>query len=307
MMTVTGASIENVSKIVVHGGSAHPDDLYCVMLALQFVDAPVYRRDPRPEELADPAVLCLDVGKQYEPRLRNFDHHQDEAQVRGECALSLFAEHLGLRRMFETQRWWKPTVMQDAAGPFAVAKALELPRFPFELESPMELALLEMFEQTVGLEVGGSLYTMIKKLGRTWLRRAERFATRYDEIKAMAKADDPYGCLTMVGATVTGERSVPGWLIESKLSGSDLYETLQWLHDREHPDIGFVMFWSERGEGWDVFRFNDHPALDFSRLDGKAGVDFAHPVGFFAQLAERTSWQDALLLASQGLIPPAKD
>lgn len=283
------ASLRDVRQIVVHGGAAHADDLLSVMLALQFVDwASIRRGEPTAQDLCDPAVLVLDVGGRHEPDLLNFDHHQGGEEVTGQCALSLLAGWLGLRSTFEVQRWWQATVLGDCAGPFAVAGQLGLPRYPFELDSPVEGAVLEMFERAERIEPGEPLHLLLEMLGATVLQRAERFCARYVELQGAVEQ-------TKLGG-------VKGWVVQQKLSGQDLFETLQWLHDREAASVGFVLFHSERGPGWDGFRFNDHPALDFHRVAGRAGVVFAHPVGFFVQLADRLPVQDALALLSDCVI-----
>ncbi|RME27279.1 MAG: hypothetical protein D6806_04870, partial [Deltaproteobacteria bacterium] len=64
-------------RIVTHGGQAHHDELLAVALALgRFGPLPVERRDPTGEELDDPRVMVIDIGRRHEPRLLDFDHHQ---------------------------------------------------------------------------------------------------------------------------------------------------------------------------------------------------------------------------------------
>ena len=71
--------------IVVHGGRAHLDDVMACALAMcrkgpasqddgiqeilakEWITTPIYRRDPTPDELADPTILVLDVGRKLEP------------------------------------------------------------------------------------------------------------------------------------------------------------------------------------------------------------------------------------------------
>ncbi len=69
--------MSTISKIIVHPGVFHADDV-CVVAWLRITgcDAPVERRNPTSEELADPNILVADVGGQHDPKLNNFDHHQ---------------------------------------------------------------------------------------------------------------------------------------------------------------------------------------------------------------------------------------
>lgn len=65
------------SKVIVHPGVFHADDVCAVAwLLIAGHDFPVERRNPTDIELADPTVMVVDVGGQYDPELLNFDHHQ---------------------------------------------------------------------------------------------------------------------------------------------------------------------------------------------------------------------------------------
>ena len=78
------------STILTHPGSAHKDEFLacCVLLAEHPV--PIERREPLPNDLADPAVAVVDVGHRHEPALNNFDHHQLAKDHPPTCSLSLF-------------------------------------------------------------------------------------------------------------------------------------------------------------------------------------------------------------------------
>ena len=68
-----------VKKIITHAGAFHADEVLAVAILRHFgVMAPVERKfQVNPEELADPEILVLDVAQRYQPKLGNFDHHQD--------------------------------------------------------------------------------------------------------------------------------------------------------------------------------------------------------------------------------------
>lgn len=68
--------MNDLKLIVVHPGIFHADDIMAVAYLLSLVSVPVVRRNPTPEELADPQVACVDVGGQNAPELSNYDHHQ---------------------------------------------------------------------------------------------------------------------------------------------------------------------------------------------------------------------------------------
>lgn len=297
--------LSNIEDIIVHGGAAHEDEVLATMLALQFCDARVHRRNPSRVELGSRTVLVLDVGRDYNQDRHNFDHHQTDVddEVKGECAFSLLVNYLGLRDVFSVQRWYRAMVMGDSSGPFCVAETLGLPRFPFELESPINGAMLQLFEDSKVIDPGSQLHGMLKLLGAAMLGQAERWAKRYQELALAVK----FCYLGLPGKPGT----VKGWVIHEALTGQDLFGVLQWLHDECEPEVGFVLCHSdgqrrdEQGNptnvGWDCFRFNDHPGIDFSPLADADGVDFAHPVGFFVQLTERCESSEALRILHRGL------
>jgi hypothetical protein len=294
-----------VEDIIVHGGAAHEDEVLATMLALQFCDARVHRRNPSQVELDSPTVLVMDVGRDHNPTRRNFDHHQTDVddEVKGECAFSLLVRYLELFDVFSVQRWFRSMVMGDTAGPFAVADMLGLPRFPFELESPVNGAVLWLFEDSKVIDPGSQLDGLLKLLGAAMLGQAERWHKRYQELGGAVK----FCHLGLPGKPGT----VKGWVLHEPLTGQDLYGVLQWLHDQCEPDVGFVLYHSDgkrlddKGQptnvGWDVCRFNDHVGLDFSTLHDADGVDFAHPGGFFVQLTERCDSREALRILHRGL------
>jgi hypothetical protein len=285
-----------VERIIVHEGGAHEDDFISAALALHLIGdvVDIERRDPTTAEIESERVLVLDVGKVYDPSKLCFDHHNwDDPRCKGECALSLFVKWLGLEEVFNLQRWYKALVMGDAIGPYAVAEDLGLPSFPFELESPVNRALLRQLEEGGShLDSHLALVFTMKALGGTILEMAREFATRYNE-------------LSVRGEPVT-RNGVKGVVVHEKLSDFDKYEVGQWLVDSgPWSEYAFVMYHSQRGEGWDFHRYNDAPSVNFSVLAERPGFDFVHGVGFFVQTTERLSVANALELVSDGLCAEA--
>ena len=67
----------SIKKIITHPGIFHADDVCAIAwLRIIGISAPVERRVPSPEELADPDIMVVDVGGQHTSKLNNFDHHQ---------------------------------------------------------------------------------------------------------------------------------------------------------------------------------------------------------------------------------------
>ncbi len=73
-----------IKKIITHSGMFHADEVSAVALLRLFsvtngfLTIHVERKSQvTPEELADPSILVLDIGKVIDYDLNNFDHHQD--------------------------------------------------------------------------------------------------------------------------------------------------------------------------------------------------------------------------------------
>jgi len=47
--------------------------------------------------------------------------------------------------------------------------------------------------------------------------------------------------------------------------------------------ISAIIYPDRRGEGFGIGRYEDHPSLDFSRVEGQADVHFAHKSGFMCK------------------------
>lgn len=69
----------NIEKILTHGGTRHADECLAIaVLRAAGCTAPVeYTFRPSAEDLSNPKVLVLDVGRVFDPQKGNFDHHQD--------------------------------------------------------------------------------------------------------------------------------------------------------------------------------------------------------------------------------------
>ena len=80
-------------QIIVHRGTFHADDVFCVAL-MKVLDLCVdgyARKVPTELDLSDPNVLVADVGLQLNPTLNNFDHH---VYAGGPCSFELLCRDL---------------------------------------------------------------------------------------------------------------------------------------------------------------------------------------------------------------------
>lgn len=281
-----------IGKIITHPGAAHRDDLLAVAIALAtFGCVPVFRRDPTEEELEDSNVLVLDVGGRHEPERLNFDHHQLPRDAEAECALSLLVRHLGLEAEFKLQSWWETTKVLDAKGRVMAAKALGLDKLPEELISPVEQTLLSLFGEkefehpTAGLP--DLLLEPLRLLGEQLLADVKAYAETYARVRELVRVVEVDGLDCFVGTEVLSPT---------------LAAVLNRFRDLEAPQVAVSIMKSDRdGESWVLYRYDDHPRVDFSRLSGDQVV-FAHKGGFIAKLALGVAESEAVAFVRAALV-----
>jgi hypothetical protein len=258
------------------------DDFLAVCVGLHFcplVDF-VHRRDPALGELQAPEVLVLDVGMRYEPELRNFDHHQ----LKGECALSLFAaavkvHGVPLSDVFSHYPWYENLRVGDSEGPVALATMHGVSvKTLHALRSPLDRMLLTLFQAGV-LETG-----MLRALGTGLVEGALTDALAYLAIDYATKP-------LLLGG-------VPGILVNSTSVAG-----LRHWRERHVPDAAFSISRDDRGPGWALFRFDDDPRVDFTRIKDDHNVTFCHNNGFIAKTAD-VSLQLVEQLVTEALVLP---
>lgn len=279
-------NINSKINAITHGGSTHrnvhmDEFLSCCLVLHLHGDTPIFRRNPTEEELNDSETLVVDVGMKHQPELGNFDHHQLDRNAEPACALSMLVEHWGYADVFAYQDWYAPLVQIDSKGPFVVAKKLGLAKFPFELVSPLNNALLEMFSssQVVSLE----LRKIMVVLGKTVLKLAVDFSDKIQVLHSKVEIGDcGVGYMLIQDTDITG---------------------LQQYHDKKLPDVAISICHDDRGEGWTLYRFNDHPSIDFSKLSGHEEILFAHNGGFIAKTKTRLPLEKVLELVKDSCLP----
>jgi len=293
----------HIKRIVTHPGGAHRDDLLAVCIALSHYGCvPVFRRDPTDEELQDPEVLVLDTGLRHEPERLNLDHHQLPRDAEPTCALALLVQHLGLEAEFQLQSWYATTSLLDSKGPFVTAKALGLDRLPEELLSPVEETLTRLFGARVEVSAaymhednfGGAamiaepLMVLMHDLGKQLLADVKAYAQTYARVRELVRVVEVDGLDCFVCAEA----------LSSTLSAA-----MSQYRDLEHPQVAVSITASDRdGESWALYRYADHPRVDFSRLSGGDQVVFAHPGGFIAKLKPGVSEDEAVAFVRAALV-----
>lgn len=280
--------MKHFKLIVTHPGDAHRDEMMAVgILAHAGKIGPLtelVRRDPTEEELLDPEVACVDIGNAYDPVLGNFDHHQMDRDL-VECAMSLVAHNfvvpgqdMTYQELLGDKPWYKFTCWVDSQGPFATAKEFGLTELPVALRSPFEQALLlELENENWDVVVGSAKATVDLKVQQALdlLKKME-----WMESNALAVEVGEVRCLLLPTDDAFGSER---FRAKQKLVGIEYHVCLS--HDN-------------RGEGWSLYRFDDCPLVNFSKVEGDSRVSFAHKGGFIAKTSERLPLNELVELVS---------
>lgn len=266
------------SLIVTHPGSSHKDDFLacCVLLAVS--PAPIVRREPTAADLADPTIAVVDVGGEHQPELGNFDHHQFPRDHEPLCSLSLVLQHLG---MYDDARsfcdWLEPTEWLDTRGPQETSRWLGIGRDTLaKLNSPVDVTLLRRFSISCRLEKGAILWKMMRWIGEDLvayikgLRKRLNFIEKISEFWDIETGGESFRVLYL-------PRTEP--LPDEPSAGVGRFI----LRHPEGSKIVGLVYPDRRSKGFGLSRHNDHPRLDFTRIEQCDDVHFAHARGFVAK------------------------
>ena len=264
----------SLSLILTHPGGSHKDELLACSLLAAVHRVPIVRREPTPEDLADPTIAVIDVGGEHAPERNNFDHHQFPADHPPVCALSLVLQHLGV---YEDARqfcdWLEPAEWFDTRGPNVTAKWLGVDRNTMnKLNSPIDITVLRRFAKTKRLEPGDPLWEILSYIGADLLEYLRELRTRLDYIAQQAQiwTVDDHEILFL-------PRTDP--MPDEPSAGIDRYlATIG-----KATTVAALIYPDRRGSGYGLSRHNDNPLYDFTRIDKQPDVHFAHARGFVAK------------------------
>lgn len=268
-----------ITRIVTHPGGAHKDDLLAVCVLVAEHGCPVERREPTPEELADPLVAVIDVGASDDASLANFDHHQYPREHAPTCALSLVLQAMGLyddaKKLCD---WLEPAEWFDSRGPNKTAQWLGVPRRAVsQLNSPIDMTLLRRFAASSHLAPGETLYEFMRYVGEDLLSYLREAQARIRHVSALVErwnvSTDSGGDLGVVFLP----RTEPA--VEEPSGSLGGYVRVHGLE----AAVAALVYPDRRGGGYGIARYEDHPQLDFSRVEGEADVHFAHKSGFMCK------------------------
>lgn len=266
------------SQILTHPGGSHKDEFLACCLLIAENPVPIVRREPTAEDLDDLSTAVVDVGHEHAPERGNFDHHQFPKDHPPVCALSLVLQYLGV---YEDARefcdWLEPVEWFDTRGPIETARWLGVQRETlFKLNSPIDTTLLRRFGAVVRLEPGEPLWEVMRWIGVDLLAFVKGLRERLDYIRDVAEfweVETPKGTFKVLYMP----RTEP--LLDDPSAGLARFISSQ----PGNRDVVGLVYPDRRGGGYGLSRHNDHPSLDFTRIQDCEDVHFAHARGFVAK------------------------
>lgn len=272
-------------KIIVHPGNAHRDDFLAVSILLAILDeAEVFRCDPSREDLADPATYVVDVGMEYDPERRNYDHHQDKSLP---CAFHLVMQDLGYHEDAQAVFGWYPFMsMMDVRGPHKTAEHFGVDASVLlASSSPIDGYILSRFSRLETLRPQDLLYQFMREMGRDMLALIKLKKERLERLKREAEIVP----VKQIKAVVCAIEDNP------KLS-MELY-----LRSLDDERVMICITPSVRGEGWELLRLGDSHLVDFRAITDRPEVRFVHANGYIATTRTLIPLGEVLELASRSV------
>lgn len=280
----------SLNLILTHPGGAHKDEFLACSLLAAVHRVPIVRREPTPEDLADPSIAVVDVGGEHAPERNNFDHHQFPADHPPVCALSLVLQHFGV---YEDARrfcdWLEPAEWFDTRGPNVTAKWLGVDRDAMnKLNSPIDVTVLRRFAKARRLEPTEPLWEILSYIGQDLLDYLRELRSRLDFLAQHAQIWnlEDHEVLFLPRTEPMGDEPSAG-----------LGRYLESIGKNE--SVVALIYPDRRGSGYCLSRHNDAPRYNFTRIEKEPDVHFAHARGFVAKTSatELSRVQELLALA----------
>jgi hypothetical protein len=214
----------------------------------------------------------------HDPARANFDHHHFPREHPPTCALSLVLDHLGLYQdALQFCDWLEPAEWFDSRGPNKTAEWLGVPRRAIsQLNSPIDITVLRRFAQVSRLEPSDPLYAVITMIGDDlldYLRTARAqidFVGKHAQRWTIPCGEDLVEAVFLPRTEVAADE--PSGMVGSYIRASKLDKV-----------IAAIVYPDRRGGGFGIGRYEDHPALDFTRVEREPDVHVAHKSGFMCK------------------------
>ncbi len=303
-----------LDKIISHPGRGHRDEYIAVSILLAASEnyPVVMRKDPSKADCIDTKTAVVDVGQNHNPDILMFDHHQFPSDHEPTCAMNLVVDYLGLTDAFKLcYSWYEITGIIDSKGPMQAANHLGInPKNNFfQLMSPMEEWLLDkwsqykvLYDPTIqgsdemmkflskgtNVQEGAKLYGLMCQFGESLINRAQEFEQRWKDLKNTRTHGIPDTNLRWLDVSNFDRKDDPAMAVNQFIR-------------TECPEAVVSVSQDDRGKGMTLYRVNDHPQIDFSKLKNEESVLFAHNNGFVAKTKFMMSTEEVSNLISKGV------
>jgi len=273
-----------MKKIVTHGGKAHSDEfMACCLLFAAGISDKIVRHDCTPEDIDDPEIIVLDQGMQHDALYNVFDHHQFDRDFKAVCSVTLILEPLlGISDTDARKIWpWLEFLeWMDSKGPFQTAKHFGFdPMRTGQMQSPIETTILRKFQARKTVHKVSTLGQLMTDIGEEKLEYFHDVKARLELLEHKAIFHELHGfkvCDVLIPSA------------DNPHLGLEMF-----LRDTGY-DCPVQIYEDDRGPGIAMYRRGEDPRVDFSRIEGLPGVDFAHKNGFIAKLSKGVPWQPLL-------------
>jgi len=276
--------MNTLTKIVTHAGSAHRDEFLACCLLLAKIPVPIERRAPEPDDLGDASIAVVDVGHEFDFEKRNFDHHQFPNDSPPICALSLVLKYLELdapARQF--CNWLETTEYFDCRGPNETCEWLGVSREQMkQLDSPTDHLMLGLFSASASHHPGEFLWETMRAMGGRWMEYLEGMSRQL----AFLEAKGEFWRISENG----GEFEAFAILDRGSPLGDATAAVDHYLKSAgKEATVTAIVYPDNRGDGYGLRTFNDHPSMDFCRIESEPDVHFCHKRGFIAKTSAQSA------------------
>lgn len=284
-------ALSKIHTMIVHPGNAHMDDFLSVALVLsQNAGINVFRREPTPEEIADPHVLVADVGGVHNPALMCFDHHQDQNLP---ASFVLILKAAGIWDIFtECFPWAIFMSDMDTQGPTKVCRARGIPEgVGREFMNPIVDYVLSRFENSSTLSDNSR--NLIHGFGCNLMDEVSKWETAQVAAQAAASFAVEKGgqCYFLLFSDLECNNKLFGSLFDRAL-----------VHRASEGGYVGTITRSVRNHGWRLYRVQDNPHVDFRFVKDDHRVYFAHANGFLAETHDLISVEELHTLIEKAIV-----
>lgn len=261
-----------MSKIITHPGVAHFDDLLSVALVIAKIKdiEKVERREPNPEEINNPDIWKLDIGGDYNPELKLFDHHQEDLR-REDCTFSLLLKEWELwEDAVEVYPELKACLIRDISGTDGLKNYFNISTKAISLlYSHIERVILKRFQRKNSIENKSFDFSLLQMIGYEFFRGIESYKKLKDTLKNKVQIelidDIPFiKCLELKPSQLL-TRLMNQLRKDLSIQGGVLVYINEWDNNKIS-----------------LRRTNDENRIDFNNIKSYEKTHFIHKNGFFA-------------------------